>query len=701
MRVYELAKELKMSSKELLAYLKDLSIEVKSHASSITDDQAEQVRGFLSEESGDDVAPAPTESSGERGVESMPDTSGDDAGMVESKAEDPSPVQIAEQEPEEEVEVEQSGPSTIVVKGPIVVKSFAEELGLKPNQLIAELMSMNIFASINEKLDFNVAGRIAEKHGMTLEKEKKAPEPAPQQQEVEMPAKRDAGKPEDLLPRPPVVTFLGHVDHGKTSLLDHIRHSHVVDGESGGITQHVGAYTVEYNDHVITFIDTPGHAAFTNMRARGANLTDIAIIVIAADDGIMTQTREALQHARAAGVTIMVAINKTDLPSARVDRVKQQLQQEGLSPEDWGGDIICCPVSAQTGEGIDNMLEMIILQAEIMELKANPKSPARGFVIEARLEQGMGPTANILVKEGTLKVGDAIVCGQYWGRVKALINDRGIKVRTAGPSIPVKCLGLNNVPDAGAEFEVCDNDRTARRIADERSERRRVSQLGDTQRTTSLDDLLRDTEATEKVELKLVAKADVQGTLEAIQHSLSEISSEKVTLTVILSGVGNITENDVILASASDAIIVGFHVAKEPGVSGLAKREGVEIRLYSIIYELVDDIRNAMTGLLQPISRKVVIGQAEVRQIFDISKKGRVAGCMTIKGRITSKARTRVKRGDEVLYEGSASSLKRFQNDASEVREGQECGIRLENFSNFEVGDIIEFYELEHVAQQL
>ncbi len=683
MRVHELAKELDMTSKELLALLKDLSIEVKSHASSLTEEQAGQVRARVSggEPAREAASPVKTK------TEARAPSGGTAA---------PPPV---EAEPEAEPE---PGPRTLVVKGSVVVKDLAEALDMKPNQLIAELMGMNIFASINEKLDFKVAKEISEKHGLTLEQEKKPVErkPAPVTKPETVP-RAETDRPEDLLPRPPVVTFLGHVDHGKTSLLDRIRKSRIVDSESGGISQHVGAYTVEHNDQLITFIDTPGHAAFTNMRARGANLTDIAIIVIAADDGIMAQTREAIQHAQAAGVTIMAAINKIDLPNAQVDRVKQQLQQEGLAPEDWGGDIICCPVSAASGEGIDHLLEMILLQAEVLELKAKPNRPAMGFVVEAKLEQGMGPTANVLVKKGTLKLGDAIVCGPHWGRVKALINDRGNKVRTAGPSIPVKCLGLNNVPEAGAEFLACGNDREARAIAEERTNAARLSQLGSTPRRASLDDLLRETDATERHKLSLILKTDVQGTLEAIQQSLSEIKSDKVTLNTILSGVGNITENDVILASASNAIIVGFHVAKESGVNAIARREGVEIRLYSIIYELVDDIRQAMTGLLQPVSHEKVIGQAEVRQIFDISKKGKIAGCMTIKGRITARARTRVKRRNEILYEGSVSSLKRFQNDAAEVREGQECGIRLDNFSDFETGDIIEFYELEHVAQEL
>lgn len=625
-------------------------------------------------------------------------------------APEPEPEPAAEPEPEptpepepEPVEEEPAGP--IIVKNFVIVKDLAEYLDIKPNQLIAKLMSKNIFASINEKLDFKIAKEIAEGFGVVLEQEKKVtekkvapPPPPPPEEEVrQAPPKED-----DLLPRPPVVTFLGHVDHGKTSLLDKIRHAHVVDSEHGGITQHIGAYTVTYNDNKITFIDTPGHAAFTAMRARGANLTDIAVIIIAADDGIMPQTREAIQHAKAANVTLMVAINKVDLPSANVDRVKQQLQQADLAPEDWGGQTIVCPVSAHSGEGIDYLLEMILLQAEVMELKAPTKGPAQGFVVEARLEPGMGPTANLLVKRGVLKVGDAMVCGSYWGKIKALISDTGTKVRTAGPSMAVKCLGLNNVPDAGSEFVTVANDRTARSIAEERVQAQRMDKLGTpARRPTTLDDLLRQTDITEKKVLNAVVKADVQGSLEAILHSLSEIKSDKVSLNFVLTGVGNVTENDAVLASASEAIVLGFNVSSEAGANRAAKREGVEIRLYSIIYEMVDDIRQAMTGLLKPVTKETVIGQATVRQTFDIGKTGRIAGCMMSQGRVTSRARARLKRDGAVIYEGTISSLKRFQNDAAEVREGQECGIRLDTHSDYEAGDTIEFYEVQQIAQDL
>ncbi len=690
MRVHELAKKLGTTNKDLLERLKEIGAEVRTASNAVTPEQEEKVRALYEAEAraaaNPTPAPAPVADPQPSASESEPPT--------ETPTEEP-----AQEAPPPEPQ-EPAGP--IIVKNFVIVKDLAEYLSIKPNQLIAQLMAKNIFASINEKLDFKIAKEIANKHGVVLEQEKKPsekkpPPPPPPEEQVR---DQDVAE-EDLLPRPPVVTFLGHVDHGKTSLLDKIRHAHVVASEHGGITQHIGAYTVTYNDNKITFIDTPGHAAFTAMRARGANLTDIAVIIIAADDGIMPQTREAIQHARAANVAIMVAINKTDLPTASVDRAKQQLQQENLAPEDWGGQTIVCPVSAQTGDGIDHLLEMILLQSEVMELKAPTKGAAQGFVVEARLEPGMGPTANILVKQGTLKVGDSIVCGPYWGRIKALISDTGTKVRTAGPSMAVKCLGLNNVPEAGAEFVAVADDREARGIAEERVSTERTEKLGTIRRPTTLDDLLRQTDVTEKKELNVVVKADVQGSLEAIVHSLSEIKSEKVELKFVLSGVGNITENDVVLASASHAIVLGFNVASESGANKAAKRESVEIRLYSIIYEMVDDIRQAMTGLLKPVSKETVIGHAEVRQTFDIGKTGRIAGCMLMGGRVTSRSRARLKRDGDIVYEGTISSLKRFQNDASEVREGQECGIRLDSHADYEPGDEIEFYEVKQIAQEL
>jgi translation initiation factor IF-2 len=688
MRVHELAKELNVPSKDLLEKFHSLGIELKNHMAAVTPEQVEMIRKAVPVAAG---APA-----------HEPEHA---APAAARKKAAPPPEPVAAPAPAEPPPPPPPPPppekKTILVRGAVIVKEFAEQLGMKPNQLIAELMTMNVFASMNERIDLKIAQQLADKHGCLLEHEKKPvehkpPPPKPVEKESELAADR----PDEMMTRPPIVTFLGHVDHGKTSLLDKIRNAHVAQKEHGGITQHIGAYTVQYRDHSITFLDTPGHEAFTAMRARGANITDIAVLVIAADDGIMPQTREAIQHAKAADVTILAAINKIDLRAANVDRVKRQLQQEGLTPEDWGGELICCPVSATTGDGIDHLLEMIILQSEMLELKANPGRRAEGYVIEARLEPGMGPTATLLVSRGTLQVGDAIACGLCWGRVKALINDRGIKVRTAGPSSAVKCLGLTGVPEPGVEFKIFPNDRPARELAEQRQAEKRKLELVQPRRA-SLEDLLRAPAATEVCELPIVLKTDVQGSLEAIQHSLGGIRSEKVTLKIILAGVGNITGNDVLLATASKAIIIGFHVGVEDGVASMAKREGVEIRLYNIIYELLDEVRDAMTGLLEPLVKENVIGHAEIRQVFDLTKRGNVAGCMIVDGRATSRSRLRLKRGGEVLFVGQVGSLKRFQNDASEVREGQECGIRLDGYTDIREGDIIELYEVEKVAQQL
>ncbi|MGD9874816.1 MAG: translation initiation factor IF-2 [Kiritimatiellia bacterium] len=680
MRIFELAKELNVSSKDLLAKLRAMGIEAPNHMSALTDAQIAQIRGAPAKEKKAPPAPA-------KPVAPPP----------------PAP----EPEPEPEPVKEEPAENIYIVKGPIVVKEFSEALNLKPNQLIAELMMMNIFAAINATIDFKIAQKIGEKHGLKVELEKAAAAPAaptppaPGKKKKEEEEKKPEEGAELEESRPPVVTFLGHVDHGKTSLLDYIRKSTVAKGEDGGITQHIGAYTVEHADRQITFLDTPGHAAFTAMRARGANLTDIAVLVIAADDGVMPQTREAIQHAQAAGVTIIAAINKVDLPGANVDRVKQQLQEMGLSPEDWGGDVICCPVSAITGAGMDNLLEMINLQADMLELKANPRQPATGYVIEARLEPGMGPTATFLVCDGMLKVGDAVVCGATWGRVKALLNDKGHKVRTAGPASPVKVMGLTSVPDAGSEFSSCANDREAREIAESRQAQDRMDSLTAPQRA-SLDNIFTQMAAESSQQtLNLVLKADVKGSVEAIEQMLQGIKSDKVSLNLVLTGVGNITENDILLATASNAIVVGFHVSAEGGAKAAAKRSGVEIRLYSIIYELFDQIKEAMTGMLEPEFKQRVIGHAEIRQVFALSKRGNVAGCMVTDGRVTSRAKVRVLRKNDVLFEGSLVSLKRYQNDAAEVREGQDCGIRLDNFSDYQEGDTLEFYEIDKIAQAL
>jgi len=588
----------------------------------------------------------------------------------------------------------------IHIKPPIVVKQLAIELGLKPHQLIAELMSFNIFANINQTIEPDVASKICENHGFVLEKERREKGAGVHkvEQVVVAPPPPVIEKEEELKPRGPIITFMGHVDHGKTSLMDAIRKTHVVAGEAGGITQHIGAYSVDHNGAKITFIDTPGHAAFTAMRARGADVTDIVVLVVAADDGIMPQTIEAINHAKAAPhVKIMVALNKIDLPGANIDRVKKQLQDRELTPEDWGGETIVCPVSATKGAGIDHLLEMMTLQAEVMELKASPTATPRGTVIEAQVEAGRGPTATVIVQMGTLKTGDPFICGNYSGKVKSLLDDRGQPIKKAGPSTPVKVLGFTGLPNAGDELLVMDSERSAKTLSEERLTEKRADKLTVPQRAT-LESLLEAADG--KKVLRIVLKCDAQGSLEALVGALEQIESKKVELEIIHSAVGPISESDILLASASNAVVVGFNVKVESMAVPAAKREGVQVKLYSIIYELLDQIKEAMAGLLEPEHRETVIGHAEVKQVFQLSK-GIVAGCLVTDGRIARAARARLLRKRQPVYDGGISTLRRFQDDVKEVRSGLECGIKLGDFSEYQVGDIIECYQLEAIAQRL
>jgi len=590
--------------------------------------------------------------------------------------------------------------NVIHIKPPIIVKQLAIELGLKPHQLIAELMSFNIFANINQTIEPDIASKICENHGFVLEKERREKGGGVHKVEqiVIAPPPPVIEKEEELKPRGPIITFMGHVDHGKTSLMDAIRKTRVAAGEIGGITQHIGAYSVDHKGTKITFIDTPGHAAFTAMRARGANVTDIVVLVVAADDGIMPQTIEAINHAKAAPhVKIMVAINKIDLPSANIDRVKKQLQERELTPEDWGGETIVCPVSATKGTGIDHLLEMMTLQAEVMELKASPTATPRGTVIEAQVEAGRGPTATVIVQMGTLRTGDPFICGNYSGKVKSLLDDRGQTIKEAGPSTPVKVLGFTGLPNAGDELLVMDSERSAKTLGEERLLAKRTDKLTVPQRAT-LESLLEAADG--KKVLRIVLKCDAQGSLEALVGALKQIESKKIDLEIIHSAVGPISESDILLASASDAVVVGFNVKVESMAISAAKREGVQIKLYSIIYELLDQIKDAMAGLLEPEHRETVIGHAEVKQVFRLSR-GIVAGCLVTDGRIARAARARLLRKRQPVYDGGISTLRRFQDDVKEVRSGLECGIKLGDFSEYQVGDIIECYQLEAIAQKL
>jgi translation initiation factor IF-2 len=621
---------------------------------------------------------------------------------VAEKVEAPEPAPAPEPEAAPEApSVDASGRKVIQIKPPIVVRALADHLGLKPFQLIKDLMSLQIFANLNQTVEADVAAKVCEMHGFVFERERKDTSKGHHkvEQKIEVPKAPAPAKAEELQNRAPIITFMGHVDHGKTSLLDSIRKSRVAAGEAGGITQHNGAYSVERKGQKITFLDTPGHAAFTAMRARGANVTDIVVLVVAADDGLMPQTLEAISHAKAAKVKIVVAINKIDLPSANADRVKQQLQEKGLAPEDWGGDTICVPVSATKGTGIDQLLESVLLESEMLELKASPAQPARCNVIEAQVEQGRGPTTTVIVRTGTLRAGDVFICGNHWGKVKQLIDDLGKPVKEAGPSTPVKVLGLSGLPNAGDELVVMDSEKSARIHSEERLAELRDSKLAAPQRAT-LENLFASIASDAKPTLKAIVKCDVQGSLEAVVASLNEIPQKKITLDIIHSAVGPITESDVLLASASNAIIIGFNTKTENTGAQAAKREGVQIKLYSIIYELLDQVREAMGGMLAPELREAVIGHAEVKQVFDLTK-GKVAGCMVVDGRIARTARARVLRRKQPIYDGGIATLRRFSDEVKEVRSGLECGIKLGDFSEYMAEDIIECYTLEKIPQQL
>src|SRR6266480_4212609 len=600
--------------------------------------------------------------------------------------------------PAAEPEAEQK---IIHIKPPIIVKELATHLGLKPYQLIKELMTdFNIFVNINQTVEPDIATQICQKHGFVFEMERREKGGGVHkvEQVVVAPPPPVIEKEEELKVRGPIITFMGHVDHGKTSLMDAIRKTRVAAGEAGGITQHIGAYTVDYKGSTLTFIDTPGHAAFTAMRARGANVTDIVVLVIAADDGIMPQTIEAINHAKAAEhVKIMVAINKIDLPGANIDRVKKQLQERELSPEDWGGDTIVVPVSATKGIGIDELLENMAALAEVSELKASPTATPRGTVIEAQVEAGRGPTATVIVQMGTLRIGDPFICGDYAGKVKSLIDDHGKPIREAGPSTAVRVLGFTGRPNAGDELLVMESERSVKTLSDERLEAKRANKLTLPQRAT-LESLLEAADG--KKVLRIVLKCDAQGSLEALEGALKQIESKKVDLEIIHSAVGPISESDILLASASDAVVIGFNVKVESMAVPAAKREGVQVKLYSIIYELLDQIKDDMGGLLDPELRETVIGHAELKQVFQLSR-GIVAGCLVTDGRIARTARARVLRKRQPVYDGGISTLRRFQDDVKEVRSGLECGIKLGDFNEYQVGDVIECYQLEQIAQKL
>jgi translation initiation factor IF-2 len=594
-------------------------------------------------------------------------------------------------------------PKVIGLPETMTVRDLARALRMSPIDVIKELMANGIVVSINQAIDYDTAQIVASELGFETQPirvEQLEAEEKPEEVARTLWQQLAASEPvEKLKPRPPVVTVLGHVDHGKTTLLDAIRETDVVAGESGGITQHIGAYQVEKDGRKVTFLDTPGHEAFTAMRARGAHVTDLAVLVVAADDGVMPQTREAIDHARAAGVPILVALNKMDKPTAQPERIKQQLADLDLTVEDWGGETICVPVSAKQKQGIEDLLDNILLVTEVADLRSNPDRPAVGTVIEGQLHKQRGPTATLLVQGGTLRVSDALLIGTISGRVRAMLDHRGEQVVEAPPSMPVQVMGLSDVPKAGDVFKVVESERQARVMAAEAAERERLAAARPARpRILSLDDIFSRLQSGEVMELNLILKADVQGSLEPIVNSLERLGSEDQEVKILHQGIGRISESDVMLASASHAIIIGFHVDVDEAAHRLAAQEGVDIRLYTIIYKLVDDVDKALKGMLEPVYEKVVVGHAEVRAVFRIRRRGNVAGCYVTDGEVARNAWVRVFRGSEELFDGQLDSLKRFQEDVTEVKTGFECGIGIAGFDEFEEGDVFEFYREERVS---
>ncbi|WP_113674798.1 translation initiation factor IF-2 [Vallitalea guaymasensis] len=656
-RVYEIAKQLGLSNKELLNTLKEFDIEVKNHMSSLTDEEASIVTEYY----------AP--SNGENNKE-----------VVDTN--------------KETMEIEDDNEDLDVISIPtnVTVKDLAERLGKQSSDIVKSLMLKGIMATANQEIDYETASSVALEFDFLTEEEE-------EKDIVDEFFAEEPDDEEDLVTRSPIVVVMGHVDHGKTSLLDAIRESNVTSREAGGITQHIGASVVTINDNDITFLDTPGHEAFTAMRLRGAMATDIAILVVAADDGVMPQTVEAINHAKAANVQIIVAINKIDKPGANQDRVKQELVEYGLVAEDWGGDTICVPVSAIEKTGLDQLLEMILLVSEMEELKANPNKKASGTIVEAQLDKGRGPVATVLIQNGTLKVGDAIIAGTSYGKIRAMIDDKGRRVKQAGPSTPVEILGLSEVPVAGDAFYTAKNEREARHVAEKVIRRDREKLIQNTPQKVTLDDLFSQIQAGNMKELNIVVKADVQGSVEAVKQSLVKLSNEEVMIKVIHGGVGAINESDVMLASASNAIIIGFNVRPEASAKTVAESEQIDVRLYRVIYNAIEDIEAAMKGMLDPEYREKVIGHAEVRQTFKVSSVGTIAGSYVQDGKFTRNAKVRLVRDGIVIYEGELESLKRFKDDVKEVNSGYECGIMLSNFNDLKEGDIVEAYIMEEIPR--
>lgn len=694
-RVYELSKELGINSKKLITVLQELNVDVKNHMSTMDENVAKKVLDMLTK-----GEKKPIDIEEEKGLKEGKKTVGEKAPVEEVKHEkkkDKSKSKSTVKESRKAKKIakmsqkeKERQDDSLVLEGRVTVGELAARMNVMASEILAKLLDLGIICNINQPLTEDILEILSEEYGVKFDVKSDPDE------EILLNLVEQQNDEEELKSRPPVVTVLGHVDHGKTSLLDAIRETNVIASEAGGITQHIGAYTAEIDGKKVVFLDTPGHEAFTAMRARGAQVTDIAVLVVAADDGVMPQTIEAINHAKAAGVPIIVALNKIDKPNANPERVKKQLADVGLLPEEWGGDTIFVNVSALKKEGLDELLEMILLVAEMAELKANYSRKARGTVIEAKLDKGRGPVATMLVQDGVMKIGDPIICGNSYGKVRAMIDDKGNRIKKAFPSMPVEVLGLTEVPQAGDNFLVVTDEKLAKQIAQKRVEKLREATLRKEQRI-SLDDFFNQIKDNE-IDLNIIIKADVQGSAEALHESLMKIETEKVKIKIIHKGVGAITESDVMLASASNAIIIGYNIRPETNARKLAEKERVDIRLYRVIYEIIDDVKAAIHGLLEPKYEEIILGQGEIRQIFKISRVGTVAGTYVLEGKISRNANMRVIRDGVVIHEGKIESLKRFKDDAKEVSTGFECGILLENFNDLKEGDILEAYEMRKVT---
>ncbi len=680
-RVYELAKELNVSSKDLITLLmEEFGVEVKNHMSVIEDEDAALIQELI----------------GENGIpqekKSIVDEYEDQLAEEVNKGVRKKKKTKKEIEREEIERNAEAACGVVEIGDTITVKELCEKLGKPTADVIKNLIFLGVMAGVNQEIDFATAEKLCEKYEVIAERKEEETELEAFEEDTDV-------VEENLEKRPPIVTIMGHVDHGKTSLLDAIRKAKVTDTEAGGITQHIGAYTVTLNGEKITFLDTPGHEAFTAMRARGAQVTDIVILVVAADDGIMPQTKEAISHCKAANVPMIVAINKIDRPGANVDRVKQELTEHGLVAEDWGGDTICVPVSAKTGENLDSLLEMILLTAEMQELTADPNRKSKGTVIEAKLDKGRGAVASLLIQNGTLHVGNSILVGSTYGRIRAMFDDMGKKIKSAGPSIPVEVLGLSEVPAAGDRFVVVKDEKTARNMAEIRKDKIKTESHQASHRV-SLEDLYSQIQEGKVKELSIIVKADVQGSVEAIRQSLEKLSTDDVKVRVIHGAVGAITETDITLAAASNALMIGFNVRPDSNAVAMAEKDGVDIKTYRIIYDAIEDVKSAMIGMLDPEYKEVINGKAEVRMTYKISNVGTIAGCYVTDGKIVRNSEVRVIRDGIVIFESVLASLKRFKDDAKEVNKGYECGLSVERFNDLKEGDIIESFTMEAIKRK-